>query len=84
MAQWQELLKLDSALQNQVRQLYEGRFPTEIRNQLSQWTESQDCGHWTRTNCPCCRPRSWVGPTEPEPPTSSMFLLPYMQWIRLA
>ncbi|XP_023192479.1 signal transducer and activator of transcription 1-like [Xiphophorus maculatus] len=42
MAQWQELLKLDSALQNQVRQLYEGRFPTEIRNQLSHWIESQD------------------------------------------
>ncbi|XP_014828981.1 PREDICTED: signal transducer and activator of transcription 1-like isoform X2 [Poecilia mexicana] len=42
MAQWQELLKLDSALQNRVRQLYDGRFPTEIRNQLSHWIESQD------------------------------------------
>ncbi|XP_043988023.1 signal transducer and activator of transcription 1-like [Gambusia affinis] len=42
MAQWQELLKMDSALQNRVRQLYEGRFPTEIRNQLSHWIESQD------------------------------------------
>ncbi|MEQ2214207.1 hypothetical protein XENOCAPTIV_021613, partial [Xenoophorus captivus] len=44
MAQWQELLKLDSALQNQVRQLYEGRFPTEIRHWLSNWIESQDWG----------------------------------------
>ncbi|MEQ2303363.1 hypothetical protein AMECASPLE_016051 [Ameca splendens] len=44
MAQWQELLKLDSALQNQVRQLYEERFPTEIRHWLSNWIESQDWG----------------------------------------
>ncbi|MEQ2162100.1 hypothetical protein GOODEAATRI_016374 [Goodea atripinnis] len=43
MAQWQELLKLDSALQNQVRQLYEGRFPIEIRHWLSNWIEIQDC-----------------------------------------
>uniref|UniRef100_A0A3Q2QIR4 Signal transducer and activator of transcription n=1 Tax=Fundulus heteroclitus TaxID=8078 RepID=A0A3Q2QIR4_FUNHE len=44
MAQWQELLKLDSALQSQVRRLYEGRFPTEIRHWLCHWIESQDWG----------------------------------------
>ncbi|KAM4730621.1 signal transducer and activator of transcription 1-like isoform 2-T2 [Anableps anableps] len=42
MALWQELLKLDSALQSQVRQLYEGRLPVEIRHWLSHWIESQD------------------------------------------
>ncbi|XP_021165429.2 signal transducer and activator of transcription 1 isoform X1 [Fundulus heteroclitus] len=44
MAQWQELLKLESALQSQVRRLYEGRFPTEIRHWLCHWIESQDWG----------------------------------------
>ncbi|XP_037543107.1 signal transducer and activator of transcription 1-alpha/beta-like [Nematolebias whitei] len=42
MAQWQNLLKLDSALQNQVRQLYEGRFPKVIRHWVSNWIEKQD------------------------------------------
>ncbi|XP_013856159.1 signal transducer and activator of transcription 1 [Austrofundulus limnaeus] len=42
MAQWQDLLKLDSVLQNQVRQLYEGRFPKEIRHWACYWIESQD------------------------------------------
>ncbi|XP_038155475.1 signal transducer and activator of transcription 1-alpha/beta-like [Cyprinodon tularosa] len=42
MAQWQELLKLDSALQKRVMRLYEGKFPTEVRHSLSHWIESQD------------------------------------------
>lgn len=42
MAQWQALLKLDSALQNRVCQLYERRFPKEIRHYLSIWIENQD------------------------------------------
>eukprot|EP00064_Thunnus_orientalis_P017473 superscaffoldBa00003720_g17556 len=43
MAQWQELLRLDSALQGQVSRLYERKFPREIRHCLSVWIESQDC-----------------------------------------
>ncbi|KAM9347682.1 uncharacterized protein ABDE67_011946 [Symphorus nematophorus] len=42
MAQWQELLRLDSALQGLVSQLYEGRFPREIRQCLCQVIESHD------------------------------------------
>ncbi|XP_034550267.1 signal transducer and activator of transcription 1-alpha/beta-like isoform X2 [Notolabrus celidotus] len=43
MAQWQDLLKLDSALQGQVRQLYESyKFPREIRHYLCLPIESQD------------------------------------------
>ncbi|XP_070409403.1 signal transducer and activator of transcription 4 isoform X2 [Nothobranchius furzeri] len=42
MAQWQDLLKLDSALQSRVQQLYEGRFPREIRHFACSWIESQD------------------------------------------
>ncbi|CAK6973888.1 signal transducer and activator of transcription 1-alpha/beta-like [Scomber scombrus] len=42
MAQWQELLRLDSALQGQVSQLYNGKFPREIRHYLSAWIESQN------------------------------------------
>uniref|UniRef100_A0A3Q3X3D9 STAT transcription factor protein interaction domain-containing protein n=1 Tax=Mola mola TaxID=94237 RepID=A0A3Q3X3D9_MOLML len=38
MAQWQDLLGLDSTLQSRVSQLYEGRFPREIR-------------HWLNTTC---------------------------------
>uniref|UniRef100_A0A3Q0RDF8 Signal transducer and activator of transcription 1b n=1 Tax=Amphilophus citrinellus TaxID=61819 RepID=A0A3Q0RDF8_AMPCI len=43
MAQWQALLKLDSALQSRVCQLYEKRFPREIRHYLCVWIENQDC-----------------------------------------
>ncbi|KAK7938813.1 hypothetical protein WMY93_002139 [Mugilogobius chulae] len=42
MAQWQELLKLDPSLQSRVCQLYEGKFPREIRHCLSDWIESQN------------------------------------------
>lgn len=42
MAQWQELLQMESALQTQVSQLYVGKFPREIRHHLSAWIESQD------------------------------------------
>ncbi|KAM7380881.1 hypothetical protein PAMP_004151 [Pampus punctatissimus] len=42
MAQWQELLKLDSALQDQVSQLYDRKFPREIRHFLSICIENQD------------------------------------------
>ncbi|KAM7407848.1 hypothetical protein PAMA_003557 [Pampus argenteus] len=42
MAQWQELLKLDSELQDQVSQLYDRRFPREIRHYLSVCIENQD------------------------------------------
>ncbi|KAM4558661.1 signal transducer and activator of transcription 1-like isoform 2-T2 [Odontesthes bonariensis] len=42
MAQWQELLKLDSALQSRVSQIYERLFPREIRHCLCDWIESQD------------------------------------------
>uniref|UniRef100_UPI0037E7FF48 signal transducer and activator of transcription 1-alpha/beta-like isoform X2 n=1 Tax=Semicossyphus pulcher TaxID=241346 RepID=UPI0037E7FF48 len=42
MAQWQELLKLDSALQGRVSQLYERKFPREIRHYLCCLIESQD------------------------------------------
>lgn len=41
MAQWQELLKLDSSMQSQVCRLYEGKFPREIRHYLSDWIERQ-------------------------------------------
>ncbi|KAF7655819.1 hypothetical protein LDENG_00049430 [Lucifuga dentata] len=42
MAQWQELLRLDWTLQSRVSQVYEGRFPREIRHCLSNWIESQN------------------------------------------
>ncbi|XP_078119247.1 signal transducer and activator of transcription 1-alpha/beta-like [Sander vitreus] len=43
MAQWQELLRLDSALQSRVSQLYDERkFPREIRHYLSVLLEGQD------------------------------------------
>ncbi|KAI3356555.1 hypothetical protein L3Q82_017753 [Scortum barcoo] len=42
MSQWQELLRLDPALQGQVSQLYEKRFPREIRHCLCILIESQD------------------------------------------
>ncbi|XP_024141705.1 signal transducer and activator of transcription 1-alpha/beta [Oryzias melastigma] len=42
MAQWQELLSLDSGLQSSVSQLYEGKFPRDIRHWLSTCIESQD------------------------------------------
>ncbi|XP_069554874.1 signal transducer and activator of transcription 1-alpha/beta-like [Brachyistius frenatus] len=42
MAQWQDLLRLDAALQTRVRQLYAGRFPREIRHSLCDWIEGQD------------------------------------------
>uniref|UniRef100_A0A668AIX4 STAT transcription factor protein interaction domain-containing protein n=1 Tax=Myripristis murdjan TaxID=586833 RepID=A0A668AIX4_9TELE len=43
MAQWQQLLKLDSAHQDQVSQVYHEKFPREIRHYLSDWIESQNC-----------------------------------------
>nr|ARR97140.1 signal transducer and activator of transcription 1-like protein [Oplegnathus fasciatus] len=42
MAQWQELLRLDPALQGRVSQLYERKFPREIRHCLCVLIESQD------------------------------------------
>ncbi|XP_029936545.1 signal transducer and activator of transcription 1-alpha/beta-like isoform X2 [Myripristis murdjan] len=42
MAQWQQLLKLDSAHQDQVSQVYHEKFPREIRHYLSDWIESQN------------------------------------------
>ncbi|XP_073329810.1 signal transducer and activator of transcription 1-alpha/beta-like [Pagrus major] len=42
MAQWQELLRLDSALQGRVSQLYEGRLAREIRHCLCFAIESRD------------------------------------------
>lgn len=42
MAQWEQLLRLDLARQNQVTRLYEGRFPREIRHWLHDIIESQD------------------------------------------
>ncbi|XP_038575494.1 signal transducer and activator of transcription 1-alpha/beta-like [Micropterus salmoides] len=42
MAQWQELLQLDSALQGRVSQLYERKFPREIRHCLCVLIEGQD------------------------------------------
>uniref|UniRef100_A0A3Q2GKJ5 STAT transcription factor protein interaction domain-containing protein n=1 Tax=Cyprinodon variegatus TaxID=28743 RepID=A0A3Q2GKJ5_CYPVA len=51
MAQWQELLKLDSALQKRVMSLYEGKFPTEVRHSLSHWIESQDCNILPELTC---------------------------------
>ncbi|XP_051260841.1 signal transducer and activator of transcription 1-alpha/beta [Dicentrarchus labrax] len=42
MAQWQELLRLDSELQSRVSQLYEGKLPREIRHYLCVVIESQD------------------------------------------
>uniref|UniRef100_A0A8D0CX15 Signal transducer and activator of transcription 1b n=1 Tax=Sander lucioperca TaxID=283035 RepID=A0A8D0CX15_SANLU len=45
MAQWQELLRLDSALQSRVSQLYDERkFPREIRHYLCVLLEGQDWG----------------------------------------
>lgn len=42
MAQWQALLSLDAALQAQVIQLYDRKFPRQIRHYLSVWIENQD------------------------------------------
>ncbi|XP_037832156.1 signal transducer and activator of transcription 1-alpha/beta-like isoform X1 [Kryptolebias marmoratus] len=42
MAQWQSLQQLDSALQNRVKQLYEGRFPLEIRHWACDLIETRD------------------------------------------
>ncbi|XP_036965199.1 signal transducer and activator of transcription 1-alpha/beta-like [Acanthopagrus latus] len=42
MAQWQDLLRLDSALQDRVSQLYYGRLAREIRHYLCTVIESQD------------------------------------------
>ncbi|XP_030283751.1 signal transducer and activator of transcription 1-alpha/beta-like [Sparus aurata] len=42
MAQWQDLLMLDSAHQDRVSQLYEGRLAREIRHCLCTVIESQD------------------------------------------
>ncbi|XP_049449393.1 signal transducer and activator of transcription 1-alpha/beta-like isoform X2 [Epinephelus fuscoguttatus] len=43
MAQWQDLLRLDSALQGRVSQLYDERkFPREIRHYLCVFIESQN------------------------------------------
>ncbi|KAM9363983.1 signal transducer and activator of transcription 1-like [Pholidichthys leucotaenia] len=42
MSQWQQLLRLNSELQSRVSQLYERRFPREIRHHLCTWIESQD------------------------------------------
>ncbi|XP_072252610.1 signal transducer and activator of transcription 1b [Leuresthes tenuis] len=42
MAQWQELLRLDSALQSRVSHIYERLFPREIRHCLCDWIERQD------------------------------------------
>ncbi|XP_041663565.1 signal transducer and activator of transcription 1-alpha/beta-like [Cheilinus undulatus] len=42
MAQWQELQKLDVALQGQVSRLYESKIPRGIRQHLCQPIESQD------------------------------------------
>lgn len=42
MAQWEQLLRLDLARQNQVIHLYKGRFPREIRHRLCGVIESQD------------------------------------------
>ncbi|XP_044073402.1 signal transducer and activator of transcription 1-alpha/beta-like isoform X2 [Siniperca chuatsi] len=42
MAQWQELLRLDPALQARVSQLYERKFPRVIRHCLCVLIESQD------------------------------------------
>ncbi|KAK5861493.1 hypothetical protein PBY51_022886 [Eleginops maclovinus] len=42
MAQWQALLRLDAALQARVSQLYEGKFPREIRHCLCVLIESLD------------------------------------------
>ncbi|XP_029315529.1 signal transducer and activator of transcription 1-alpha/beta-like [Cottoperca gobio] len=42
MSQWQDLLRLDSAIQGRVSQLYERKFPREIRHSLCVLIESQD------------------------------------------
>ncbi|KAM9850499.1 signal transducer and activator of transcription 1-alpha/beta-like isoform 2-T2 [Aulostomus maculatus] len=42
MSQWQQLLRLDSALQGRVSELYKRRFSREIRHCLSGVIESQD------------------------------------------
>lgn len=42
MAQWEQLLRLDSARQKQVIRLYDGRFPRQIRHWLHDVIESQD------------------------------------------
>lgn len=42
MAQWQELLKLDPVLQSRVTQLYEGKFPREMRHWLCFQIESNN------------------------------------------
>lgn len=42
MAQWEQLLRLDAALQSRVSRLYEGKLHRDIRGALSLWIESQD------------------------------------------
>lgn len=42
MAQWDKLLGLDLELQRRVVQVYEGRFPREIRQWLRTQIESHD------------------------------------------
>ncbi|XP_051937891.1 signal transducer and activator of transcription 1-alpha/beta-like [Hippocampus zosterae] len=42
MAQWEALLRLDAAFQEQVIQLYERKFPRQIRHYVSAWIENQD------------------------------------------
>eukprot|EP00066_Takifugu_rubripes_P001204 XP_003962244.1 PREDICTED: signal transducer and activator of transcription 1-alpha/beta-like [Takifugu rubripes] len=42
MAQWQKLLRLDRGLQSRVIQLYEGRFPRDIRHWLCSQIESHN------------------------------------------
>uniref|UniRef100_H3DKH4 Signal transducer and activator of transcription n=1 Tax=Tetraodon nigroviridis TaxID=99883 RepID=H3DKH4_TETNG len=44
MAQWQKLLSLDSELQDGVTQLYEGKFPRELRHWLCSQIESHNWG----------------------------------------
>uniref|UniRef100_G3NDV7 Signal transducer and activator of transcription 1b n=1 Tax=Gasterosteus aculeatus TaxID=69293 RepID=G3NDV7_GASAC len=42
MSQWQDVLRMDSVLQARVSQLYEGKFPREIRHSLCVPIESHD------------------------------------------
>ncbi|KAK7938817.1 hypothetical protein WMY93_002143 [Mugilogobius chulae] len=42
MAQWQALLHLKPDLQSDVRLLYQGKFPLDIRRCLAHWIEQQD------------------------------------------
>ncbi|XP_066542178.1 signal transducer and activator of transcription 1-alpha/beta-like isoform X2 [Hoplias malabaricus] len=42
MALWRQLQQLDSRFLDKVDQLYDGTFPMEVRQYLSQWIESHD------------------------------------------